>query len=198
MAEKGFVGSDQGQANHQSGLVGWSRVGGIKASLEWICKEAIAADGRRLHKLMRHLITLLTVLVSIQAIAEEHPSLASIRAADKARVAAMLSPVRENLGSIFSDELRYAHSNGIIDSKASFIEVLSSGKTQYVGYDYEEQNFTFPAPGIALMSGRAHIKARTSSGEMDSVLSYLAVWREENGKWRFLAWQSCRLPPVVK
>jgi hypothetical protein len=110
----------------------------------------------------------------------------------------MLSPERENLGSIFSDELRYAHSNGIVDSKASFIEVLSSGKTQYVGYDYEEQNFTFPAPGIALMSGRAHINARTSSGEMDSVLSYLAVWREEKGKWRFLAWQSCRLPPVVK
>jgi hypothetical protein len=173
-------------------------IGGIKASLEWICKEAIAADGRPLHKLMRYLITLLTVLVSIQAIAEEHPSLAAVRAADSARVAAMLSPERENLGSIFSDELRYAHSNGIVDSKASFIEVLNSGKTQYVGYDYEEQNFTFPAPGIALMSGRAHIKARTSSGEMDSVLSYLAVWREEKGKWRFLAWQSCRLPPVVK
>jgi len=29
---------------------------------------------------------------------------------------------------------------------------------------------------------------------MDSVLSYLAVWREENGQWRFLAWQSCKLP----
>jgi len=33
---------------------------------------------------------------------------------------------------------------------------------------------------------------------MDSVLSFLAVWREENGKWRFLAWQSCKLPAVVK
>jgi hypothetical protein len=25
-------------------------------------------------------------------------------------------------------------------------------------------------------------------------LSYLAVWRQEGGQWRFLAWQSCRMP----
>ena len=33
---------------------------------------------------------------------------------------------------------------------------------------------------------------------MDAVLSFLAVWREEKGQWRFLAWQSCKLPPAVK
>jgi hypothetical protein len=48
------------------------------------------------------------------------------------------------------------------------------------------------------MSGRAHVKAVTANGEMDGVLSFLAVWREENGHWRFLAWQSCKLPPVTK
>ncbi len=45
------------------------------------------------------------------------------------------------------------------------------------------------------MTGRVHIKAKSAAGEMDSVLGFLAVWREENGKWRFLAWQSCRIPP---
>jgi hypothetical protein len=147
---------------------------------------------------MRYLIAVCTILFSQQAIAEQHLSLAAVQAADKARIAAMQSPNSENLGAIFSDDLRYAHSNGIVDTKRSFIEVLTSGKTRYVGYDYEEQSFTFPSPGIALMSGRARIKAQTSNGEMDSVLSFLAVWREEKGQWRFLAWQSCRLPQVVK
>jgi hypothetical protein len=39
------------------------------------------------------------------------------------------------------------------------------------------------------------MKATSPSGESDSIFSFLAVWREEKGQWRFLAWQSCKLPP---
>lgn len=119
---------------------------------------------------------------------------AALIAADDARIAAMRQPDRASLESVFSDDLRYAHSNGVVDTKASFIEILTTGKTKYLGYDHVERQFTFPAPGIALMSGKARIQAESAKGKMDSVLSYLAVWREENGAWRFLAWQSCRLP----
>ncbi|MDZ4402874.1 nuclear transport factor 2 family protein [Prosthecobacter sp.] len=147
---------------------------------------------------MKTLLACIAVVFTFQVFAEENPKLAAVQAADKDRIAAMQSPDRDKLSAIFSDELRYAHSNGVVDTKASFIDILTTGKTKYVGYDYEEQNFTFPAPGVALMSGRAHVKAVTATGEMDSVLSFLAVWREENGKWRFLAWQSCKLPAVAK
>lgn len=147
---------------------------------------------------MRTLISSLILLCCIHLHAEDSALLLAVKAADKARVAAMQSGDRDKLTAIFSDELRYAHSTGVVDTKASFIEVLTSGKTKYVGYDYEEQNFTFPAPGVALMSGRAHVKAETATGTMDSVLSFLAVWREEKGQWRFLAWQSCKLPPATK
>ena len=121
--------------------------------------------------------------------------LASLEAADDARVAAFKSGDAAGLGAILSDELRYAHSSGVVDNKAALTDLIVSGRTKYVGYDYEERSFTFPAPKIALMTGRAHIKAETAAGGMDSVLSFLAVWREEaDGQWRFLAWQSCRLP----
>jgi len=147
---------------------------------------------------MKTLLASLALLFAFQAFAEESPALVAVKAADKARVAAMQSGDRAKLDTVFSDELRYAHSNGIVDSKKSFIEILSAGKTKYVGYDYEEQNFTFPAPGIALMTGRAHIKAESEGKAMDAVLSFLAIWREEQGQWRFLAWQSCKLPPATK
>ena len=147
---------------------------------------------------MKPLLASLTLLFVVQAFAAENPQLAAVQAADKARVAAMQSGDRAKLDAVFSDDLRYAHSNGIVDTKTSFIDILSAGKTKYVGYDYEEQNFTFPAPGIALMTGRAHVKAESECKAMDAVLSFLAVWREEKGQWRFLAWQSCKLPPVVK
>ena len=147
---------------------------------------------------MKSLITFLLLSLAAHASADDSTRLTAVKAADKVRIAAMQSANREKLGAIFSDELRYAHSNGLIDTKKSFTEALTTGKIKYVGYDYEEQNFTFPAPGIALMSGRAHVKAESEGKAMDAVLSFLAVWREENGKWRFLAWQSCKLPAVAK
>jgi hypothetical protein len=129
---------------------------------------------------------------------DKSPELPAVTAADNARVAAFKQPTAEKLGEIFSDELHYAHSSGVVDTKASFIQVLTSGKTRYLGIDYEQRDFTFPVPGIALMTGRARIQADTGEAHMDSVLSFLAVWRLENGQWRFLAWQSCKLPPPIK
>jgi hypothetical protein len=147
---------------------------------------------------MKTLLTSLALLFALHVLAEENPKITAVQVADKARIGAMQSGDRAKLDGIFSDELRYAHSNGVVDTKTSFIDILSAGKTKYVGYDYEEQNFTFPAPGIALMTGRAQVKAESEGKLMDAVLSFLAVWREEKGQWRFLAWQSCKLPPVVK
>jgi ketosteroid isomerase-like protein len=137
-------------------------------------------------------------LAILPAIAADDPQLAAVKAADTARVAAMKSPDRERLNAIFSNELRYSHSTGAVDTKASFIELLLAGKTRYVGYDYDEQNFTFPAPGIALMTGRLHLTGINPAGPMDIWLNFLAVWREESGHWRFLSWQSCKVaPPTV-
>ena len=147
---------------------------------------------------MKTLLSLLSFFVAIQVLAEDHASLTAVKAADAARVAAMHSGDRDKLDAIFSDELRYAHSNGIVDTKSSFVQILSAGKTKYVGYEYEEQAFSFPAPGVALMTGRAHVKAVSGDKTMDGVLGFLAVWRVEKGQWRFLAWQSCKLPPIVK
>ena len=140
----------------------------------------------------------LAALWMLPAIAVDDSQLVTVKAADEKRVAAMKTPDRERLNTIFSDELRYAHSTGTLDTKASFIDVLVAGKTKYIDYVYEERTFTFPAPGIALMSGRARVKVLTATGEAENLLSFLSVWREEKGQWRFLAWQSCKIPPPAK
>lgn len=142
---------------------------------------------------MKTLLAALTLLLAFNLQAED-AKLSAVTAADDARIAAMKSPDKDKLAAVFSDDLRYAHSNGVVDTKPGFIDILVSGKTKYAGYDIVERTFTFPAPGIALMAGRSRVQAESANGKMDSVLSYLAVWREENGQWRFLAWQSCKLP----
>lgn len=122
---------------------------------------------------------------------------AKLRAADDERVAAIIAGDRARLTAILSDELHYAHSSGSVDDKAKLIEAVASKQTKYVSIDYSERKFTFPAPGFALMTGRSHVKIERADTKIDMKLSFLGVWREENGQWRFLAWQSCKLPEAT-
>lgn len=128
--------------------------------------------------------------------AADDAALAAVKAADAARVNAMQAPTKEALEAVLSDDLNYAHSSGVVDTKASLIDLVLSGKTKYLGFTYESQNFSFPAPGIALMHGRVNLKVGKGAEVSDLAMSYLAVWKEEKGQWKFLAWQSCKLPPA--
>ncbi len=117
-----------------------------------------------------------------------------LEAADARRVHAFTAPSREELEALLSKDLRYAHSNGVVDSRDSLLEELLSAKTRYLALNYEKREFTFPAPGIALMVGRVRVQAQRGESHLEAPLAYLGVWRLEGGSWRFLAWQSCRLP----
>jgi len=148
-------------------------------------------------KIMSLSLFLLLAFILDPLRAADDARLEKLRAADDERVAAVVAGDRARLTAIFSDELRYAHSSGAVDDKASYTDALATGRTKYTTWNYEERNFTFPAPGIALMTGRTRINVTTATGASEMVLNFLAVWREEKGQWRFLAWQSCKLPPPV-
>jgi hypothetical protein len=123
--------------------------------------------------------------------------IAAVTAADHERLAATQAGDKARLDAIFSDALHYAHSSGKIDSKATYLESLVKRPTVYESFDYQERTFTLLAPGIAQMTGRVLVKATHHGARADDDLNFLAIWREEHGRWRFIAWQSCKnLPPA--
>ena len=146
---------------------------------------------------MKNLLRLLPLLVFglISAHAADEKILTAVRAADAERQAATTAGDAKRLDAIFSNELRYAHSNGKVDTKASYSQSLTSKATVYESFDYKQRDFLVAGPGVVLMSGRVIIRVITSGQPaVDNDLNFLAVWREENGKWRFLSWQSCKNP----
>jgi len=145
----------------------------------------------------RPLTTLCLCLAAVFASAADDPKVAALTSADDARVAAMLKPSAAALDSVLSNDLRYAHSNGKVDTKASLTASLLGGEAKYVSYKYSERTFKFPAPDVALMAGRLEVQAVVDGVSMTTGISYLAVWRLEQGHWKFLAWQSCKLPPAT-
>lgn len=119
---------------------------------------------------------------------------AALIAADTERIAATAAGDRARLEAIFSDDLHYAHSSGKIDTKTSFVTALSSKASVYASYSYQDRKFSIIGNGLALMTGRVLAQVKSGDKINDLDLTFLAVWREENGKWRFLAWQSCKNP----
>jgi hypothetical protein len=131
---------------------------------------------------------------------ESERIVAAVRAADDERIAATIAADRARLEAVYSDQLHYSHSNGRVDSKASQIQGIVGGANRY-NLEYKERKFAPAAPGIVLMTGRMlmHLTSREGGQKTTLDLNFLAVWREENGRWRFLAWQSCRSsPPAAK
>jgi hypothetical protein len=123
--------------------------------------------------------------------------IAAVRAADDARLAATIAADPDRMNAVYSKDLRYAHSSGKVDTKAVFIEALVSKEAIYYSYDYQERNFVPAAPGIVLMNGRVFLNVFTGGQRVDLDLRFLAVWREEQGVWRMMAWQSNRPPAAV-
>lgn len=124
---------------------------------------------------------------------------AAVTAADKERLAATTAADRTRLEAIFSPDLRYAHSNGAVDTRATFVDSLVAKRTVYESFEYKDRQFFVAAPGIVLMSGRVIANVKQGEQKRALELNFLSVWREEQGKWRFLSWQSSRPPePAAK
>ncbi len=122
--------------------------------------------------------------------------LATVRGADDERITATMAADAKRLEAIYSDDLHYAHSNGKVDTKASQIKGITTSGNKYEKYEHKERTFIPAGLGVVLMKGRVLMSMSGANGKVVNDLNYLAVWREEKGRWRFLAWQSCKNPPA--
>jgi hypothetical protein len=136
----------------------------------------------------------LLALFAVAAHGADDKIIAAVKAADDARLAATIAGDRAQLEQIYSDDLHYVHSSGKRDTKASQLQGVTTGGNKYEKFDHQDRTFVPVAPGIVLMRGRVHVhmsNRKTSEKTMNDI-NYLAVWREEKGKWRFLAWQASK------
>ena len=146
-----------------------------------------------------HLLFVVSILPLFAVLrAADDKLVAAVRAADDERIAATKAGDRARLEASYSDDLHYGHSNGKIDNKKSQIQGITTGANRYEAFEHKERTFVPAGPGIVLMKGRVlvHMGNKQTGEKIVNDLNYLAVWREEKGKWRFLAWQSCKNPPA--
>ena len=118
---------------------------------------------------------------------------AAVRAADAERIAATIAGDVDQLGELLSADLRYAHSDGRVQTKPQFLAAVASNPVKYLSVVPRDVELQAIAPGAVTMTGRAEIVAQTKSDRVKFALRFLAVWRHESGRWRLAAYQSSQL-----
>ena len=129
--------------------------------------------------------------LSVPTASAEPPVISALRA-DKARLAAMMAGDGNALAELMSDQLRFVHSDGRVESKADYVKNLMAGDTAYADAKTSDLETTQVSADVVVVLGVQEMRKRLGPTWSDIKLRYLAVWRNENGAWRMVAWQSAR------
>ena len=145
----------------------------------------------KLSSLLRSTVVALAISSAAGGVRAE-PAVISALRADKARLTAMMAGDGDALAQLMSDQLRFVHSDGRVESKADYVKNLMAGDTAYADAKTAELETMQISNDVVVVLGVQEMRKRLGPAWSDIKLRYLAVWRNENGVWRMVAWQSAR------
>ena len=120
---------------------------------------------------------------------------ADVEKAERDWGAAMMKNDFAALDKLMSNDLYYCHSNGLVDTKASYIGALKSGKSRYYEINFEEAVVRPVDDKTALAFSKAKYVTKAADGsKQDMALMTLHVFRKGAAGWQLLAHQSARPP----
>ncbi len=148
--------------------------------------------------MIRFFLIALAFAVSVSLRADDTATLAEVRVADDARIAAMIAADGGALDTLLSDRLHYAHSaNGFVQDKAELISSLVGRHLIYQRFDFKARDFSVVSPGVVVSKGRALVEVGNSGMIFRVDINFLSVWCLENQRWRLFAWQSSRNAKII-
>ena len=115
---------------------------------------------------------------------------------EEARVAALDSGDLGVLDRILADDVRYVHASGIVDTKASFLEAIRSGKLHYI--EWRPNGLRVRLLGdTALVEGKYAVRVSDTRRQPEPFninILVLSVYVRRDGRWQQAAWESTRDP----
>lgn len=122
------------------------------------------------------------------------PSEREILALEDRRFQAMTANDIPTLERLLADDLRFVHSNGIVEDKAEFLRKLSSGERQYRRYQADSRR-TCQEGGFTFVFGEADAEIGRAAGNLRTRMTYTAIYRHLPEP-RLFAWQSTKSTPA--
>jgi hypothetical protein len=118
---------------------------------------------------------------------------AAVLAAEDRRYEALLGPELPTLERLFHDRLSYAHSSGVRDTKAEYLEKIRNGYYDYARIHHPVERVEVVGDTVVVV-GRmtADLTVQGTPKIIDNLA--LAVWTKDSGEWQLLAYASTPLP----
>ena len=113
--------------------------------------------------------------------------------AEKGWAAAVVALDFTALDKIYRDDLIYAHSTGIIETKAQYLAKLKTGKQKYTAIEHHE-TMVRRQGDAAVAHSIVTMKGTNASGPFNNRLMMIHTWFKSGGSWRLVAHQTTELP----
>lgn len=141
-------------------------------------------------KKLIYLIVLTGVMNVAMAQSKEE---AAVTAAVENLRKAMIDGDKTGLQNITADQLSYGHSSGRVEDKATFVENIVTGKSDFVTIELTNQTVSVSGD-VAIV--RHTLSATTNdSGNPGSVkLNIMLIFQKQKGQWKLLARQAVKVP----
>lgn len=109
----------------------------------------------------------------------------------KALQKAMINADSVALRNLTCDELTYGHSNGMMDSRESFISNLATGKLDIITLDITNQDVTVKGD-VAWVRYNMDSDMVEAGKKSTANIKILLIWTKVNGLWKLLARQAVK------
>jgi ketosteroid isomerase-like protein len=116
-----------------------------------------------------------------------------IRAVDEQRIAAILKKDVPALDRLMADDFTYTHQGGVTESKADFLGEMKSGKGAFTSLQMSGVK-VWVSGNAAVLTGRCDLTAVREGRNLVIPEHFTEVYTRVHGRWRWLLWQSTRLP----
>ena len=111
---------------------------------------------------------------------------------EHARARAFEAVDREALQKINGEDLVYIHSNGTVDSKATLLPKLFSGRSVYKKITFSNLKVRVYGEDIAIVSGDAVFDLVAAGVAKTNVLRFTDAWKKTPDGWVSVHWHSSK------
>jgi ketosteroid isomerase-like protein len=142
--------------------------------------------------MIKRMICLVMILAIINGTMAQSKEDAAVNAAVENLKKAMVDGDKAGLEKITSEKLSYGHSSGKIEDKATFVDNIVTGKSDFVTIELTNQ--TVSVSGDAAIVRHSLSATTNDNGNPGSVkLNILLVWQKQKGQWKLLARQAVKV-----
>ena len=121
-------------------------------------------------------------------------AIAEVKKCEEERTKALVAADVAALDRLFDDDLIHIHSTARIDSKASYLDAVKSGRSRYLSAERAEMDFAVH-DRVVIVSSRIIYGIPRPNGEIGTLDNRnLSVWMAGKDGWKLVSSQSTKMP----